>query len=70
MVKTPQQNGVAERKHRHLQEPLDFKLDFPNIFGENALCLPLTLLTCFPWKIYAGKVLLKFFMASNHGLMT
>ena len=43
IVKTPQQNGVVERKHRHLLDTaraLRFQAGFPKHFGESVYLLP------------------------------
>ena len=77
---TPQQNGVAERKHRHLldstrairllQEPLDFMRVCQNTFGENVSLQLHTLLTSFLWQTSIGQHLLKGCMASLQPMMT
>ena len=53
MVKTPQQNGVAERRHRHC---LDFKLAFLKFFGGECVLLATHIINLLPmenlqWKI-------------------
>ena len=74
IVGTPLQNGVAERKHRHLFDSaraIRIHAGLPKyFFGGNASLQPHALLTSFLWEILTGKPPLKDCIKKGLPMMT